>query len=63
MLFKPKDRIQVTDQNHDAWGMRGVVKLVDRHGQVWVQLDGFKDHSYIPFSPDSLQIQPLARKE
>lgn len=50
----PGERVQVTNQSLDTWGMFGTVKLTDRHGVVWVRLDGYGAKQFLPFEVDDL---------
>lgn len=63
VVTTPGERVQVTNQSLDAWGMFGTVKLTDRHGVVWVRLDGYGEKQFLPFAVEDLTtgrpISPL----
>ncbi len=54
MALSTGDRVQVVNQMLDTWGMFGTVKLVDRHGSIWVRLDGYGTTQFLSFAPADL---------
>ena len=53
-MFARDDRVRVTNQSLDTWGMDGTVWFGDRHGQVWVRLDGHGQSQFSAFAPSDL---------
>lgn len=52
-----EDRVEVTNQALDTWGVHGTVKLIDRHGKIWVRLDGYGLRQYLPFNVGDLTVR------
>ena len=53
-MIEDGERVSVSNQ-HLAWaGAHGTVILTDRHGQVWVRLDGYGREQTLPFDEKDL---------
>ena len=55
-MFEVDDRVVVTDKSSNYWNDQGTVKLIDRHGKVWIRRDGGSDRHYESFFPNQLTI-------